>query len=408
MTARTAGLLLVCATLVAPASAEPMVWGIHAHNPSNIPAAAATGYTAIRLWDTRTTWADLAPAKNSLRPFRLATTLRESEKSRLKVLWTLGSTPRWASARPMEKCPYGFGCGAEPENIDDWRRYVQAMAKTYKGRIECYEPWNEVSFPHDPVFTRRGDGGDPEEFFTGSVASMVSLAQAAYEQIKQVAPEACVTTPSFHNSGNTGEKLDRYLAAGGGRYADAVSMHFYFGEGPEEVVPAIRGTRQILSRHGLVGMPIWNTEVGVDFSAMAREMPGLERPEIVYAMILRSYLLNASEGVARVYWYAWDNGFLGFFDRGKGADFGSAAAAAAVKLVDGLDDVKCRQNDSVWDCHASARGHRFRAVWLSGKTAKPRLVHFDKLASRWGRVPEAFQAGQGIWLDARPVIVEQP
>ena len=147
---------------------------------------------------------------------RIDAYLAASEKAHLKVLWTIGNTPRWASARPDEKCAYGLGCAAEPANIEDWRRYVHTIATTFRGRIECYEPWNEVSFPSDPIFKQPGAGGDPAQFFSGSVDAMVSLARVAYEEIKRADPQACVLSPSFHSSGHWAEKFDRYLAAGGG------------------------------------------------------------------------------------------------------------------------------------------------------------------------------------------------
>jgi hypothetical protein len=390
----------------ATAVAAPLVWGIHAHEPARIPGAAAAGYTAIRLWDTRTTWADLKPDRQSWQFDRIAAALQASETAGLKVLWTLGSTPRWASARPAEKCPYGFGCGAEPRNMEDWRRYVFMVATTFKGRVECYEPWNEVSFPHDGGFERAGAGGDAEGFFTGSVAAMVEIARIAYEEIKRADPAACVTTPSFHNSGDMAAKLDRYLAAGGGRYADAVSMHFYFGAAPEAANGDIRVIRRVLARHGLGGLPVWNTEVGVNFLEQAAHKPGSGTPELVYSMILRTYLLNAAEGIRRVYWYAWDNGQFGFFDRERKLDFGSDAAAAALRAISGIEHVECGQAAGIWRCQASGPGRRFLAVWAVGAELPRRQYLAEGDAARWGRVPEAFKAGQRVALDERPLIID--
>lgn len=398
--------LLALAGCDAAVAGDVLTLGIHVHDPAHIEAAASTGYSAIRLWDTGTDWASLAPQPHLWKFDRIDAYLAASEKAHLKILWTIGNTPRWASARPGEKCAYGLGCAAEPANIEDWRRYVHTIATTFRGRIECYEPWNEVSFPSDPIFKQPGAGGDPAQFFSGSVDAMVSLARVAYEEIKRADPRACVLSPSFHESGHWAEKFDRYLAAGGGQYLDVVSQHFYFGEEPEQVVPTIRAMQQVMAKHGLSQVPIWNTEVGVPFMAKAKQWPGLSLEDLVYAFTLRTYLLNASEGVSRVYWYAWDNGNFGFFEPDTHFDIGSAAASAAVHLLDGLEAASCQAKGSLWQCRVSAGGRRFKVVWLVGKNVKPLPIVFDRNATRWGRVPETLPAGRPIALDGRPVIIE--
>lgn len=395
--------LAVCNVAVA---GEVMTLGFHAHDPARIQAAASTGYNAIRLWDTGTDWASLVPQRGLWKFDRIDAYLVASEKAHLKVLWTIGNTPRWASARPHEKCAYGFGCAAEPENIEDWRRYVHTIATTFRGRIECYEPWNEVSFPTDPIFKLPGAGGDSAQFFSGSVDAMVGLARVAYDEIKRVDPQACVLSPSFHHSGHWAEKFDHFLAAGGGRYLDVVSQHFYFGEEPEQVVPTIRAMRQVMAKHGLSHKPIWNTEVGWPFVAQAKHWPGLSLEDLVYALTLRTYLLNSSEGVSRVYWYAWDNKGMGFFDSDTNRDFGSAAVSAAVHLLDAFEAASCEAKGSLWQCRVTAGGRRFKVVWVAGRNAAPLSVVLKHNATRWGRLSEFLPAGRQIALDGRPVIIE--
>lgn len=401
------GLVLIfCDTASA---SDVMTLGFHAHYPMHIETAASTGYTAIRLWDTGTDWASLAPQPHLWKFDRIDEYLAASEKAHLKILWTLGNTPRWASSRPNEKCAYGYGCAAEPANIDDWRRYVRTIATTFRGRIECYELWNEASFPTDPAFKQPGAGGAAAQFFTGSIDSMVNLARVAYEEIKRADPKACVLSPSFHSSGNWVEKFERFLDAGGGKYFDVASQHFYYGDGPEQSVPVIRAVRQVLDKHGLGKVPVWNTEVGVPFvlfATKAKQWPGLSVEDLIYALTLRTYLLNASEGVPRVYWYAWDNGNFGFFEPNTHFDFGSAAASAAVHLFDRFESARCQPAGNLWQCRVSAGGHRFKVVWLAGKTVKPLAIVFKRNATRWGPVKESIPAGQQIMLDARPVIVE--
>lgn len=401
------GILLLGLVLAASVHGAPLVTGFHAHAPGTVDAAAGVGYRAIRLWDTATGWSSVQPYPGHWNFDRANRFLAASERANLKVLWTLGNTPRWASARPDEKCAYGAGCAAEPADINAWRRYVRTLVTRYRGRVECYEPWNEVSFPTDPQFSAPGAGGSPGQFFSGSVQDMVRLARVAHEEIRKADPRACVLSPSFHPaSGNWAEKFDRYLAAGGGAYMDVASQHFYFRDEPEQAVPVIRAMRRVMQKHGVAHLPVWNTEVGVPFAAKARDWPGLTAEERVYALTLRAYLLNAAEGVARVYWYAWDNRSLGL--KAAGLDYARAvqAAQAAVRLASTLDAVECRADGALWRCRAQAGSGPIEVVWLAGKRPSPRGVTFTRQASRWGAVPTVFPAGRKVLLDARPVVVE--
>jgi hypothetical protein len=389
------------------ASAQSMIFGIHVHKLEGIPKTATMGFQAIRLWDTFTRWADLTPERNLYRLDHLDAELQASAKGNLKTILVLGSTPAWASARPGERCAYGLGCAAEPLDTADWQRHVSTIATTYRGRVECYEPWNEVSFPTDPAFSVQGAGGESGDFFTGSIAKMVELSRVAYESVKRSDPGACVLSPSFHSSGNWPEKFDRYLAAGGGQYVDVVSQHFYVGNEPEEAVPVIRAMRDIMTKHGLVNVPLWNTEVGAPLLRMARER-GVSPEQFTYAFMLRTYLVDATEGVSRVYWYAIDDGVMGFVDPNTRNDFGTQAAMAVLNLLAGLKFAQCESAATVWTCNVITATRSFKVTWVSGKGVAPVARQFDLPAERWGPTKELFPAGTSIALDGRPVIIESP
>lgn len=392
--------------LAAGANSEGLTLGFHAHDPTQVPTAARAGYSAIRLWDTGTDWRSLKPQANLWQFDRINRFLTASENARLKVVWSIGNTPSWASARPNEKCAYGVGCAAEPANIEDWRRYVRTIATTFRGRIECYEPWNEVSFPTDPVFKQPGSGGDSAQFFTGSIATMIDLTRVAHEEIKRADPQACVLSPSFHTSGDWVLKLDRFLAAGGGKYFDVLSEHFYFGEEPERSVRMIREIKQVMAKHGLSHVPIWNTEVGWPFIEQTKQWPGMSLDNLMYAITLRTYLLNAAEGISRIYWYAWDNKGMGVYDPTTNVDFGSAATSAAVRLLEDFERASCQAKGNLWQCQVTAGGKRFKVIWLAGKNVVPQSVTYKYNATRWGRIPEFLPAGKLFTLDGRPIVVE--
>jgi hypothetical protein len=390
------------AVRLAPSATTP---GFHVHAPANIPAAALAGYAAIRMWDSRTNWRDIQPQQGTWNFQTADTYLANSEAAGVQVMWTLGgNTPGWASARPEEQGAYGVGSAAEPASMQDWDTYVRAVATRYKGRVQAYEIWNEVSFPTDPAFPP-GEGGSPGQFFTGTAQQMVDLAQVAYTAIKEIDPGAVVLSPSIHSSGHWENKFDLFLSLGGKLYADVISQHFYFVGEPEQSVQALNMVRSVMASNGVAHLPLWDTETGERFGAKLSQWPGMTAEQLVYALTLRTYLLNAAKGVKRVYWYAWDNGNFGFFVAGLDSQKAIAAASAAIRFFNGMWFAATKSTGNLWECSIGTQGTRYKVVWLSGVNPTPQAYTVQRPATRWGIPVETFAAGTQIMLDGRPVII---
>jgi len=382
-------------------------FGIHIHDLGNLQAAAESGFGSLRLWDSHTAWRDIQPTSNQFKLETLARATTEAENLGLSVTLTLGSTPLWASSRPTERCAYGFGCAAEPANLNDWRRYVQVVANTFRGKIECYEPWNEVSFPSDPVFLGSGDGGEKSQFYSGTVFNLVAISKIAYEEIKKVDPKACVLSPSIHPSGDWIKKLDQYLKAGGGQYMDALSFHFYYGDEPEESRRNIRAVRATLNRYGYKSKQIWNTEVGIPFYIKEHRFPSIDYDDLVFALVLRTYLVNFSEGISRVYWYAWDNTKFGLSSHTRNGGVGGDAITAAIEFIGTSPQISCTSDRGLWRCNVKSGSKTVVVTWIT-KEAKPSMSHSIILkqgGKRWGRTMEVIAPGSDIVLDGRPVLI---
>jgi hypothetical protein len=335
---------------------------------------------------------------------RLGKSGTKSKAANLKVLLTLGLTPTWASARPDEESNYNPGNAAEPADINTWKNYVHTIATKYKGSIEAYEIWNEVNYPYDPQFN--GDGGAPNGFFSGNVSDMVELTQTAYEEIKKVDPNALVLSPSIHPaSGDWGGKFDAFLSQGGAHYIDVVSQHYYFDPEPESIIPAMRSLKDIMVKNGIGKLPVWNTEVGQSFFDDVKLRKNIPVEDLIYSLTLRTYLINVSEGIARVYWYAWDNDQMGVSTPGTKNQLGSAAVSAANHLLDNLTSVTCSSANNVWECKVQTGTSKIKVVWLQGINATRDFV-VSATATRWGKTQVTYSAGQTIKLDERPVIIQ--
>ena len=256
-------------------------WGTYHTWPS------AQGFGLLRLWDTGTQWKDLEPTKGAWNWTRMDYYVNAARAANQEILYTLGMTPRWASARPSERMGeiWDGGAGAEPASLADWRNYVRTVALRYKGRIKYWELWNEVS---------------PCCSYSGSVDAMIELTRAAREELKAVDPTNVVLSPNTTSTGFPW--LDEFLEKGGGAYVDIISWHLYTNYQPELDEPVAAGLRDVLARRGLSDRPIWNTEGnivgGTPISAAS-----------AVGAVARAYLVQPWWGNSNFTFYCWDIDF---------------------------------------------------------------------------------------------------
>lgn len=300
-----------------PTIIEPGFFGIHFHRLRVMPNEKAVTtvwppfkFGMLRLLDSRTRWADIEPSKADWRFDRLDYYINEASTRGVQVMYTLGSTPRWASARPDEPCSYGFGCAAEPRSFEDWREYVRVVAKRYRGKVCCYEVWNEPDFAGPPKVPTHGG------FFTGSVANMVEMARIAHEVLLVEDPTAILFSPAFTNGPY--HRLDKFLAAGGRDQIQGVAYHFYAAS-DENLVKQIETVRQVVAKNGLKNLPLWSTEAGVEVYAPDEPLPpGVKNRltrEAAAAVMTRQIVLAAFSGLEKYFYYAWDSDKSGMVDR---------------------------------------------------------------------------------------------
>ncbi len=295
-----------------PRAVVPAYFGMHFHRlvrkpgepaPALWPEQVTIG--SLRLWDSDTRWADLAPKPDRWDFDRMDAYVERATARSASILYTLGSTPRWASARPDEPGPYGPGCAAEPLRVADWVEYLRRVVERYRGVIHAYELWNEPNF--SDIARDRGAPG----FFTGSVAAMVELARSARQVINEVDPQARLTTPGFVNGS---DRLALFLKSGGARWVDVVTYHMY-ADDTARFVGQLAEVRQVMRDTGTAALPLWNTECGVETRLGNAATGQVARSEVDAAVVMAQLLLlGASGGVERFYYYAWDNGHTGMID----------------------------------------------------------------------------------------------
>ncbi len=243
--------------------------------PSGISQPPAV-FGTLRLWDSGTTWALLEPNRGRWQFGQLDRWMAVVKPGQ-EVILTLGQSPTWASSDPSRPSYYGSGASAAPVSLTDWANYIKIVAQRYKGKIKYYEVWNE---PNDPTF------------YSGSVAELAALTQAAAAALKSVDPDARLITAPAYSSGY----LDRYLATGSAQYADIIGYHVY-ATPPEEAARQLANVGLVLAKYNLAAKPLWDTEGGS--GDQSTPIP------VATTYMVRKYLTDLAFGASNFGWYGW-------------------------------------------------------------------------------------------------------
>ncbi len=270
--------------------------GVHSTWPNFNPGS-------LRLWDTGTTWANLQPYKGPIQWSSSAYARRLDmyvdyalrNNPDVQIIYTLGMTPEWAGSKHAKACngsSYGRSTCTMPVNLDDWRNYVRSVGTRYKGKIKVWELWNEADY---------------WAFWDAGAENMATLARITYQELKAIDPNNKVIGPNVTGSGIT--FLSRFLAAGGGSYTDAISVHVYVGRSTDLSTNILRNIRAMLDNHGLVNVPIWNTETNISCNSVLEDCKPIQAGANLTSAedaLAQGVISNAALKVANFNFYTWE------------------------------------------------------------------------------------------------------
>ena len=339
----------------------PEFFGFNIHGALDAGFWPTLRFGAWRIWDTRTNWRDVSPARGRWDFAKLDALVAQGTRAKVRLLLVLGMTPAWASARPQEKGAYGVGCAAPPADTADWVDYVRRVATRYAGQVHEYQIWNEANHP---------------DYWSGSLRELVQLIALARREIALADPRATLVAPSGVGLDHRVDWLRDLLAGGAGPLVDVASYHLYHGAATPETVlqPALR-LMQAKRDAGYAAMPLWSTETGY-WMAPARaaglQFSAQERLDQVShgtaaRHLPRLLLLARAVGFERFYWYAWDNIKLGFIERDTQEWRPHAHVLAAFNtLLQGARIHRCSRSDAgLWQCELTLQaGARALACWV--------------------------------------------
>ena len=302
------------------------------------------------------------------------TWVSQAQASGQDILYTIYSTPTWASSQPGDtscvRASFPPGSCDPPNDIDavpgsglgdgtnkHFQDFMNAMmSHVGAGKIKYWEIWDEPNVAHA---------------WKGTIAQLVRLAKDTYGIVKAQDPNALTATPPFVGNGIR-QLFLTYLQAGGGQYADVIAYHGYLQTGtcpndcpiPENEAMQIGVLEGVLQTAGQLGKPLFDTE-GSWGNYLGTE--SISDPDQQVAFTGRYYLMHVGNNVSKLYWYSWnlqENGH--FYDIASGTITPAGAAYEQIYnwLVGATLTAPCANFNGQWFCSFTRPGsYVAEAIW---------------------------------------------
>jgi hypothetical protein len=362
---------------------------------------------SVRLWDNGVAWNQIEVADGVFDWSRADALVAQARAHHANVLLVLGQTPTFHASNAGVVGFYGAGATSMPASEAAWKRYVAEAARrnlTVWGHAVDFQVWNEANVV---------------PYWSGSPAQMALLTKWTREALRSVDPKARLVAPALVARLGAQQSWIKsfYAQKPGGKnvssYVDALSFQLYplkTGK-PEDSMKILSQVKSILKRNK-VAKPIYNTEI--NYGLVGGTQAGAAAARISSAAqvgnVMRTYLLNAQNGVSRVYWYSWDLQRMSNTAM-VGADGTSLTAAGRSfgvvrSWILGTRAAGChRARNGTYTCTFKAGKSVRRAVWNPSRTTKvvaPKTTSSYRTAD--GRSHRT-KAGRKIKVGAVPVLL---
>jgi uncharacterized repeat protein (TIGR01451 family) len=346
------------------------------------PATLGVPFGSWRTLGVSVKWSDIElcdggpdPTNSCYAWSDLDTWVSQARAGGADVMYTIYSTPSWASPQPPDPfCVRGssFPAGScwPPADIDavpksglgdgtnkHFQDFMNAMMSHLgPGKVKYWEVWDEPSVARA---------------WKGTNAQLVRLAKDTNSIVKEQDPNALTATPPFVGNGIR-QPFAAYLNAGGGQYADLIDYHGYLQTGtcpsncpiPENEVLQINVLKGVLQTAGQLGKPIFDTE-GSWGNYVGTET--ITDPDQQVAFTGRYYFLHVSGNISKLYWYTWNNSQNGhFYDVGNGTITPAGTAYEQIYnwLVGATLTGPCGNLNTQWFCSMTRPGsYVAEAIW---------------------------------------------
>lgn len=308
-------LLLVAALALAlgglqPAEAKsvkkikPYVLGMHSDNSDPmVTSGSLRTFTPL--------WSQIQPSRGTFDWTEMDKRIDQIRSWGYKdILFVFVGTPQWAAGPVRDPGSESFGPGSTsaPTSMSDWKTFVTAVAKRYKGKIKNYQIWNEITSPN---------------FYQGTPNQMAKMTKIAYKAIRSADSKARVISASVQTHKGRQYAYDNVAKPYFKKLQSMnwpvthVSGHFYplptspgkwNSAGPDERLRQIDMFKKTMKQYRLPSSKeIWDTES--NFAVGQPTDPGEPDGRITgnkaATWVARNYLDTWRSGLTRSYWYAW-------------------------------------------------------------------------------------------------------
>ncbi len=361
--------------------------------------------TGMRLWDSHVGWGQINTAKGVYNWTDLDDWTSKSATHGTTLVYTFGWTPGWASSKSGDgSCDMAKGACDPPSDLNSdgtgsdqhFIDFVTAIAK-HAPSITYWEMWNT---PHDI------------KQWTGTYAQLVRMTQDANTYIKKTIKSAQIITPANGQLSYTypganctmADRLGSFLAAGGTKYIDIVGLHTYYDATPEHIVPVVQCYQSVMATYKISSKPIWSTEGSWGLNTTVSG--GTNQA----GFLSRLYLLLWSSGVARHYWYDWNDQRTGTLEaNGKANTAGIAYTQVESWMKGRTMATPCASSSStgIWTCgFTGSGGYASQAVWHPGSnksyTAPTKYKNYLDLSG----VKHTIKSGATVTVGVEPILLQ--
>jgi len=371
-----------------PGGLGPEFFGMHDADPvgESWPAGPVG---SLRVWDSGVVWSQVETAPGVYDFARLDQIVQTARAQRAEVLIVLGQTPAFHSRKPKKVGAYGAGAASMPR-LGPWKAYVRAVVERYAADDVAFQVWNEANV---------------EGYWNGTYRQLAKLTAAARVVLDSVTPAPVLVSPAMATR-NLGQRAglrlfyaEKVRGAPVGELVDVVSLQLYpeVGEGPERMPPLLTEARRILELQGVPGdKPVWNTEINYGLQGGVPATPA--SPERQQANVAKTYLLNAADGVERVYWYSWDLHTIADTDLVEADNTTPSPAGRSFDTVRRwmlrTRVESCRASESgTWTCVLQAPEGVRRVYWNPGGTSAVRTAFDATSAEVLGQLADELPPG---------------
>jgi hypothetical protein len=294
--------IVLFTTPVSPASARDVrirssLFGMH-DNTTDLASLDTLHEGWLRIWDSSVRWDHIETSPGVYDWTHLDSVVAQVAAHHAQATLVVAMTPSFYSRTPTN-VPAG--------QVDRYRAFVRRLMTRYGDRVDSFQVWNEANIP---------------TYWSGTPQRMARLTQVMDQVRDAVDPRAKVIAPSmvarlpYELKGIRPYFTQRIGHRPVWRYVDAATFSLYplpIYQGrrgvPEDAIALLHTVKGLMHRAGVPrSMPIWDTEInyglrsGQQSLTAAAPIPAVRQA----ANVVRTFLLQAAAGVARVGWYRYD------------------------------------------------------------------------------------------------------